>query len=60
MVLAKLLKQSEFNIRSIQISRRLGSLGEDKMDFALSEEQQAIFDMAYAFGQDEIACREPF
>lgn len=25
------------------------------MDFALSEEQQAIFDMAYAFGQDEIA-----
>ncbi len=25
------------------------------MDFALSEEQQAIFEMAYAFGQDEIA-----
>ncbi|WP_417807074.1 acyl-CoA dehydrogenase family protein [Thioclava sp.] len=25
------------------------------MDFALSEEQQAIFDMAYGFGQDEIA-----
>ncbi|MBZ4021711.1 acyl-CoA dehydrogenase [Rhodobacter sp. TJ_12] len=25
------------------------------MDFALSEEQQAIFDMAYAFGQEEIA-----
>ena len=25
------------------------------MDFALSEEQQAIFDMAYAFGQDAIA-----
>ncbi|MDV7269608.1 acyl-CoA dehydrogenase family protein [Thioclava sp. A2] len=25
------------------------------MDFNLSEEQQAIFDMAYAFGQDEIA-----
>ncbi len=25
------------------------------MDFALSEEQQAIFDMAYAFGQDTIA-----
>ncbi|MHC9236850.1 acyl-CoA dehydrogenase family protein [Pseudooceanicola sp. 502str34] len=25
------------------------------MDFALSEEQQAIFDMAYAFGQDRIA-----
>ncbi|OOY26723.1 acyl-CoA dehydrogenase [Thioclava sp. L04-15] len=25
------------------------------MDYALSEEQQAIFDMAYAFGQDEIA-----
>ena len=25
------------------------------MDFALSEEQVAIFDMAYAFGQDEIA-----
>ncbi len=25
------------------------------MDFALSEEQQAIFDMAYAFGQDNIA-----
>ncbi|OWY05332.1 acyl-CoA dehydrogenase [Thioclava sp. F1Mire-8] len=25
------------------------------MDYALSEEQQAIFDMAFAFGQDEIA-----
>ena len=25
------------------------------MDFALSEEQTAIFDMAHAFGQDEIA-----
>ena len=25
------------------------------MDFALSEEQQAIFEMAHAFGQDEIA-----
>ncbi|ADE85309.1 acyl-CoA dehydrogenase family protein [Rhodobacter capsulatus] len=25
------------------------------MDFALSEEQQAIFDMAFAFGQEEIA-----
>ncbi|MDF1620029.1 acyl-CoA dehydrogenase family protein [Pseudothioclava nitratireducens] len=25
------------------------------MDFALSEEQQAIFDMAYGFGQEEIA-----
>ncbi|MEM7524623.1 MAG: acyl-CoA dehydrogenase family protein, partial [Pseudomonadota bacterium] len=25
------------------------------MDFALSEEQTAIFEMAYAFGQDEIA-----
>ncbi|MCP5038793.1 MAG: acyl-CoA dehydrogenase [Rhodobacteraceae bacterium] len=25
------------------------------MDFALSEEQQAIFDMAFAFGQDNIA-----
>ncbi|MFB2532270.1 acyl-CoA dehydrogenase family protein [Paracoccus sp. p3-h83] len=25
------------------------------MDFALTEEQQAIYDMAYAFGQDEIA-----
>ena len=25
------------------------------MDFALSEEQQAIFDMAHAFGQEEIA-----
>ncbi|TKD17726.1 acyl-CoA dehydrogenase [Rhodobacter capsulatus] len=25
------------------------------MDFALSEEQQAIFDMAYAFGQEQIA-----
>lgn len=25
------------------------------MDFALSEEQSAIFDMAYAFGQDKIA-----
>jgi alkylation response protein AidB-like acyl-CoA dehydrogenase len=25
------------------------------MDFALSDEQQAIFDMAYAFGQDKIA-----
>ena len=25
------------------------------MDFALSEEQQAIFDMAYAFGQEHIA-----
>lgn len=25
------------------------------MDFALSEEQQAIFDMAHAFGQDQIA-----
>jgi len=25
------------------------------MDFALTEEQQAIFDMAYAFGQDQIA-----
>lgn len=25
------------------------------MDFALSEEQQAMFDMAYAFGQDKIA-----
>ena len=25
------------------------------MDFALSEEQTAIFDMAYAFGQDAIA-----
>ncbi len=25
------------------------------MDFALTEEQQAIFDMAYAFGQDNIA-----
>ncbi|KFE34983.1 acyl-CoA dehydrogenase family protein [Thioclava atlantica] len=25
------------------------------MDYALSEEQQAIFDMAHAFGQDEIA-----
>jgi len=25
------------------------------MDFALSEEQTAIFDMAYAFGQDQIA-----
>ncbi|HCI06678.1 MAG TPA: acyl-CoA dehydrogenase, partial [Sulfitobacter sp.] len=25
------------------------------MDFALSEEQSAIFDMAYAFGQDAIA-----
>ncbi|MGH1369284.1 MAG: acyl-CoA dehydrogenase family protein [Maritimibacter sp.] len=25
------------------------------MDFALSEEQQAIFDMAFAFGQDHIA-----
>ncbi|MDA9789379.1 acyl-CoA dehydrogenase family protein [Amylibacter sp.] len=25
------------------------------MDFALSEEQQAIFDMAYAFGQEKIA-----
>ncbi len=25
------------------------------MDFALSEEQTAIFDMAYAFGQDNIA-----
>ncbi|ETD84791.1 acyl-CoA dehydrogenase family protein [Rhodobacter capsulatus] len=27
------------------------------MDFALSEEQQAIFDMAFAFGQEEIAPR---
>jgi alkylation response protein AidB-like acyl-CoA dehydrogenase len=27
------------------------------MDFALSEEQSAIFDMAYAFGQDAIAPR---
>ncbi|MCB2143660.1 MAG: acyl-CoA dehydrogenase family protein, partial [Rhodobacteraceae bacterium] len=25
------------------------------MDFSLTEEQQAIFDMAYAFGQDHIA-----
>ena len=25
------------------------------MDFALSEEQQAIFDMAHGFGQDNIA-----
>ena len=25
------------------------------MDFALSEEQTAIFDMAYAFGQEQIA-----
>ena len=25
------------------------------MDFALSEEQTAIFDMAHAFGQDHIA-----
>ncbi|MGA9410893.1 MAG: acyl-CoA dehydrogenase family protein, partial [Roseobacter sp.] len=25
------------------------------MDFALSEEQEAIFDMAYAFGQEQIA-----
>ena len=25
------------------------------MDFALSEEQQAIFDMAHAFGQEHIA-----
>ncbi len=25
------------------------------MDFALSQEQQMIFDMAYAFGQDAIA-----
>jgi alkylation response protein AidB-like acyl-CoA dehydrogenase len=25
------------------------------MDFALSEEQTAIFDMAYAFGQEHIA-----
>ncbi len=25
------------------------------MDFALSEEQVAIFDMAYAFGQEHIA-----
>ena len=25
------------------------------MDFALSEEQQAIFDMAHGFGQDRIA-----
>lgn len=25
------------------------------MDFALSEEQQAVFDMAYAFGQEKIA-----
>ena len=25
------------------------------MDFALTEEQAAIFDMAYAFGQDNIA-----
>lgn len=25
------------------------------MDFGLSEEQQAIFDMAYAFGQEQIA-----
>jgi alkylation response protein AidB-like acyl-CoA dehydrogenase len=28
---------------------------EESMDFALSEEQQAIFDMAHAFGQDRIA-----
>jgi alkylation response protein AidB-like acyl-CoA dehydrogenase len=38
----------EFNICSIH--RREGL-----MDFALSEEQQAIFEMAHAFGQDEIA-----
>ena len=25
------------------------------MDFALSEEQQAIFDMAHGFGQEHIA-----
>ena len=25
------------------------------MDFGLNEEQQAIFDMAYAFGQENIA-----
>ena len=25
------------------------------MDFALTEEQQSIFDMAHAFGQDNIA-----
>ncbi|HBN31891.1 MAG TPA: acyl-CoA dehydrogenase, partial [Rhodobacteraceae bacterium] len=25
------------------------------MDFALTEEQDAIFELAYAFGQDEIA-----
>ncbi|MEL6888785.1 MAG: acyl-CoA dehydrogenase family protein, partial [Pseudomonadota bacterium] len=25
------------------------------MDFALTEEQSAIFDMAHAFGQDQIA-----
>ena len=33
----------------------MGHLWEDDMDFALSEEQTAIFDMAYAFGQEHIA-----
>ena len=32
-----------------------GHEGERAMDFALSEEQQAIFDMAHGFGQDNIA-----
>jgi alkylation response protein AidB-like acyl-CoA dehydrogenase len=33
----------------------ISAIREDAMDFALTEEQSAIFDMAYAFGQDNIA-----
>jgi len=46
--LAKFLQQLEFNTRSIQ---RPGAA----MDFALTGEQEAIFDMAHSFGQERIA-----
>tara|TARA_R110000765_G_scaffold10984_4_gene34041 strand:+ start:9412 stop:10638 length:1227 start_codon:yes stop_codon:yes gene_type:complete len=33
----------------------ISAIREDAMDFALTDEQSAIFDMAYGFGQDNIA-----
>jgi len=40
---------------SEQQSKAASMRERDQMDFALSEEQDAIFDMAYAFGQEHIA-----
>jgi alkylation response protein AidB-like acyl-CoA dehydrogenase len=47
------VKYFEFNVRSIHLAPPLHARID--MNFALSEEQSAIFDMAYAFGQDAIA-----